>query len=68
MYTPKYRHRLLVRRSTNGILTIQVGVVIAGEAIVGISTGAQPLIHAIPSEVLPRKYRPYAQASLNVVS
>jgi len=45
-----------------------MGVVILGEAITGISTAAQPLIHAIPSEVLPRKYRSYAQASLNVVS
>ncbi|KAL2206926.1 MFS general substrate transporter [Sarocladium strictum] len=39
---------------------------IAGFSITGISYGAQPLLHAIVSEVLARKYRPWAQASVNV--
>lgn len=38
---------------------------IAGQAISALSQGAQPVIHAIASEILPRKYRPIAQASTN---
>ncbi|KAF4440969.1 hypothetical protein FACUT_2998 [Fusarium acutatum] len=40
--------------------------VIVGFAISGISFGAQPLLHAISSEVVARKYRPWAQGSINV--
>lgn len=43
-----------------------IGMAIAGFAITGLSYGAQPLLHAVVSEVLPRKYRPYAQGSVNV--
>ena len=39
---------------------------ITGFTITGLSYGAQPLLHAVVSEVLPRKYRPYAQSSVNV--
>lgn len=39
---------------------------IAGEVVIGLSYGAQPLLHAISSEVLPRKYRPYGQALDNL--
>jgi len=38
-----------------------MNMVIAGQCVAGISYGAQPLLHAVTSEVLPRKYRPYAQ-------
>jgi MFS family permease len=38
---------------------------IAGEVVAGISYGAQPLLHAVASEVLPRKWRPYAQGFVN---
>lgn len=41
---------------------------IGGEVIAGISYGAQPLIHAVVSEVLPRKYRPFGQATANVAA
>jgi hypothetical protein len=41
---------------------------IAGQVIAGISYGAQPLNHAVPSEVLPRKWRPYAQGFVNVAA
>jgi MFS family permease len=41
---------------------------IAGFAVTGISYGAQPLLHAIVSEVFARKYRPWAQGSVNVVA
>lgn len=38
---------------------------IAGEMIAGLSYGAQPLLHAVVSEVLPRRVRPLAQGALN---
>nr|OQO27324.1 hypothetical protein B0A51_04215 [Rachicladosporium sp. CCFEE 5018] len=51
---------IIVSRATN------VGQVIAGFTVGGICYGAQPLLHAVTSEVLPRKYRAWAQASVNV--
>ena len=45
-----------------------IGVVIAGQAIGALSQGCQPTIHAIASEILPRKYRPLAQSSVNVAA
>ncbi|RDW76097.1 hypothetical protein BP5796_06918 [Coleophoma crateriformis] len=42
-----------------------MGMVIAGETIAGLSYGVQPLLHAVASEVLPRKQRPFAQAAMN---
>lgn len=41
---------------------------IAGEVIAGLSYGAQPLLHAVASEVVPRKYRPVAQAACNLAA
>ena len=38
---------------------------LAGFSILGIANSSQPLLHAIVSEVLARKYRPWAQASIN---
>jgi MFS family permease len=38
---------------------------IAGEAICGIVYGSQPLLYAVVSEILPRKYRPAAQGGVN---
>ncbi|KIW99295.1 uncharacterized protein Z519_00958 [Cladophialophora bantiana CBS 173.52] len=43
-----------------------MGMAIAGFTIGGLSCVAQPLLHAVVSEVLPRKYRSWAQASVNV--
>jgi MFS family permease len=40
-------------------------MVIGGSIIAGLSTGAQPLLHAVASEVIPRRYRTFAQAILN---
>ncbi|KAK5056233.1 hypothetical protein LTR84_012786 [Exophiala bonariae] len=40
---------------------------IAGGVIAAASFGAQPLVIAIPSEVLPRRLRPVAQASSNII-
>lgn len=45
-----------------------MNMAIAGQCVAGISYGAQPLLHAVASEVLPRKYRPYAQAADNVAA
>ncbi|KAK4944541.1 hypothetical protein LTR10_015975 [Elasticomyces elasticus] len=42
-----------------------IGTVIGGFTIMGVCYGAQPLLHAVASEVLPRKHRPIAQASIN---
>ncbi|KAK5948536.1 hypothetical protein OHC33_010432 [Knufia fluminis] len=39
------------------------GVLIAGQVIGALSGGAQPIIHAVASEILPRKYRTFAQAA-----
>ncbi|KAK6721039.1 hypothetical protein SNK05_004131 [Fusarium graminearum] len=41
---------------------------ITGFAVTGVSYGAQPLLHAIVSEVFARKYRPWAQSSVNVAA
>ena len=43
-----------------------MGTAIVGQIIAGISYGAQPLVHAVPSEVLPRRVRPVAQAAVNL--
>ncbi|KIW62492.1 hypothetical protein PV04_10665 [Phialophora macrospora] len=50
---------IIISRATS------MGMVICGSCVVGISYGTQPLIHAITSEVLPRKWRPIAQAICN---
>lgn len=38
---------------------------ISGFAVTGLSYGAQPLLHAVASEVLPRQYRPWGQGATN---
>src|ERR1700722_12047452 len=50
---------IIVSRATS------IGMAIAGFTIGGISFGAQPLLHAVTSEILPRKYRPLAQGTVN---
>ncbi|KAK5047530.1 hypothetical protein LTR84_006627 [Exophiala bonariae] len=45
-----------------------IGMAIAGQGISALSQGAQPVIHAIASEILPRKHRPFAQASTNTAA
>ncbi|OHF03927.1 hypothetical protein CORC01_00789 [Colletotrichum orchidophilum] len=40
-----------------------VNTAIAGFCIIGIAFGTQPLLHTVISEVLPRKWRAYGQAS-----
>ncbi|KAH9211689.1 major facilitator superfamily domain-containing protein [Leptodontidium sp. 2 PMI_412] len=43
-----------------------IGTVIAGFTITGCCYGAQPLLHAVVSEVLARKHRPIAQSTVNI--
>jgi MFS family permease len=50
---------IIVARATT------TGMAIAGFTVTSISFGAQPLLHAVNSEVLPRKHRPYAQGVTN---
>lgn len=40
-----------------------MAMAIAGFTVLGISFGVQPLLHAVAAEVLPRRWRPYAQAA-----
>lgn len=51
---------IMVSRATN------VGMVIAGCALVGMNVGAQPILYAVASEVLPRKHRGWAVTTLNL--
>ncbi|CAH0020301.1 unnamed protein product [Clonostachys rhizophaga] len=51
---------LMVARAQN------VATVIAGFILIGINYGSQPILFAVPSEVLPRKQRPIAQATINM--
>ena len=43
-----------------------MGMAIGGQIISGIACSTQPLCHAIPSEVIPRRYRSIAQAGVNI--
>lgn len=45
-----------------------MGTVIAGFTILATAYGAQFLIHAVVSEILPRKQRPMAQATINMTA
>ncbi|CZR66918.1 related to potential drug facilitator PEP5 [Phialocephala subalpina] len=45
-----------------------MNMAIAGEVVAGLSYGAQPLLHAVASEVLPRRYRPFAQGADNLAA
>jgi MFS family permease len=53
---------IIISRATS------MNMAIAGAVVAGLSYGAQPLVIAIPSEVLPRRHRPYAQASTNIAA
>ncbi|KAF4634266.1 hypothetical protein G7Y89_g3844 [Cudoniella acicularis] len=43
-----------------------MGMVIAGFTIIGIAFGAQPLLHTVASEVLPRRWRAWAQSAVMI--
>lgn len=45
-----------------------IGVAITGQVIAGFAQSSQPVIHAIASEIIPRKHRSLAQASINTAS
>ncbi|RYP59456.1 hypothetical protein DL770_010193 [Monosporascus sp. CRB-9-2] len=40
-----------------------IGMCISGFTVIGIAFGAQPLLHTVTSEVLPRRWRGYGQAA-----
>ncbi|KAK3991272.1 siderophore iron transporter [Cladorrhinum sp. PSN332] len=40
-----------------------INMLIVGFTIIGVAFGAQPLLHVVTSEVLPRRWRAYGQAS-----
>ena len=44
-----------------------MGTVTAGFVLIGVSFGSQALLHAVVSEVLPRRQRPIAQGILNII-
>lgn len=43
-----------------------MGIAILGQVISGVGSGCTPLLYAVPSEILPRRYRAAAQAGINV--
>jgi hypothetical protein len=45
-----------------------MNMAIAGEVVSGFAFGVQPLLHAVMSEVVPRRWRPYGQAVSTVSS
>ncbi|KAJ4195440.1 hypothetical protein NW767_009762 [Fusarium falciforme] len=49
---------VIVSRATN------IDMALAGNALASISTSAQPLLFAVASEILPRRYRPAAQGGI----
>ncbi|KAK4998652.1 hypothetical protein LTR66_002156 [Elasticomyces elasticus] len=53
---------MIVSRATS------MNMAIAGQVVGGLSFGCQPLQFAVASEILPRRWRPEAQAGLNVVA
>jgi hypothetical protein len=53
---------LIVSRATS------MTMVIAGTGVIGIAFGAQPLLHTVASEVLPRRWRSWAQALVSLRS
>lgn len=44
-----------------------MAMVITGQVLSGVGFGAQSLYYAIPSEIIPRQYRPIAQGGINIV-
>ncbi|OQU98702.1 hypothetical protein CLAIMM_04446 [Cladophialophora immunda] len=43
-----------------------MGSLIAGQTVIGIGFAMIPLAYVVPSEILPRKWRPFAQGLLNM--
>lgn len=43
-----------------------MAMALGGQVLSGIASASQPLVHAIPSEVIPRKYRAFAQAGVTI--
>ncbi|KAJ9634172.1 hypothetical protein H2204_006503 [Knufia peltigerae] len=41
-----------------------IGMILGASVVAGASPGCQSILHAVPSEVLPRKFRPWAQTAV----
>lgn len=51
---------MIIARATS------MGMAIAGQVILALAYASQPLLYAVASEILPRRYRPAAQGGLNI--
>ncbi|KAK5047456.1 hypothetical protein LTR84_006552 [Exophiala bonariae] len=67
------RKWLLVGLSVLGVIGCVVtgsassmATALGGQILSGIACASQPLVHAIPSEVIPRQFRAFAQAGVNI--
>jgi hypothetical protein len=45
-----------------------MNMAIVGSLIVGVGSGSSPLLYAVASEIMPRQYRPAAQAGVNIAN
>ncbi|KAK5047654.1 hypothetical protein LTR84_006319 [Exophiala bonariae] len=45
-----------------------IGMAIGGQVISGFAHASQPVIHAVASEIIPRRHRPIAQAAINTAA
>lgn len=45
-------------------LATNIGMALSGTCLIGISFGGQPVLHAVASEVLPRRWRGWSQGAL----
>jgi MFS family permease len=50
---------IIISRATS------MGMAIAGQVVLSLAYASQPLLYAVASEILPRRYRPAAQGGLN---
>ena len=53
---------LLIARATSMTMAI------AGSLLVGVGSGSSSLLYAVASEIMPRRYRPMAQAGVNIAN
>ncbi|KAI8722730.1 hypothetical protein NCS52_00417700 [Fusarium sp. LHS14.1] len=47
---------------------VSMTMAIAGSLLVGVGSGSSSLLYAVASEIMPRRYRPMAQAGVNVAN
>ncbi|KAM0415883.1 hypothetical protein ACHAPT_013145 [Fusarium lateritium] len=47
---------------------VSMTMAIAGSLLVGVGSGSSSLLYAVASEIMPRRYRPIAQAGVNIAN